>query len=137
MVGLCLALAPACGSTPSPTAAIPGAATDMAGFVGSWTGSWSEETTTSSKLDGTVELTVNAAGTVTGKMTNKTLSLDGAVTGTVTEGGVTSADFAYPKATLHGKGHVGIKEGKLLGALDISQNGSASGTLKFALTRSP
>ena len=132
------ALAPACGSSPSPTAGIPGATTDMGGFVGTWTGDWSEETTTSTKLDGTVELKVAPDGKVTGKMVNKTLSLEGSVTGTwPCEGGATSADFAYPKATLHGQGRVGIKDGKLQGALDVDQKGSQAGTLKFTLTKSP
>jgi hypothetical protein len=137
MVGLCLALTPACGAAPSPTAGIPGASTELQGFVGSWSGVWSEETTTGSKLEGTAELNVTKDGVVSGKLVNKTLSLEGSVTGSVTEGGVTRADFAYPKATLNGQGRVGVKDGKLQGALDISQNGSKAGTLSFALTKGP
>ena len=107
----------------------------MNDFVGTWTGNWSEDTTTNTKLEGTVELTVDKDGKVTGKMTNKTLSMDGTVAGTVVEGGITKATFTYPKATLIGEGRVGVKEGKLEGAIKVKQNDKEAGELRFTLSR--
>lgn len=126
--------AASCGG-PSPTTGVPGAATALNDFVGTWTGNWSEDTTTNTKLEGTVELNVDKDGKVTGKMTNKTLGMDGTVSGTVVEGGVTKASFVYPKATLVGEGRVGVKDGKLEGALDVKQGDSKAGTLRFTLSK--
>ena len=102
-------------------------------FMGFWIGTWTDSTNAQS---GTAQIVINKDGDASGTITNTTLGIQGTVSGSINEHGVTSFTCRYPSNTYSDRGTLLIGDsGHLVGLLREYEGETQCGTLALDLTK--